>query len=110
MERKLFVSYIQQFISVTYHLNAVKYRYYTLKVGDKTAPNAVWYYPNPTDKFKPIKDYVAFYPNMMDACYVDDEQATPQPGDFYGGWVTKNIVGGQKGFKGTLIQKLEKPL
>lgn len=38
---------------------------------------------------------------MMDACYVDEEQATAQPGDFYGGWVTKNIVGGQKGFKGT---------
>lgn len=74
--------------------------YYSLKVGEKTAQNAVWYYPNPTEKFKPIKNFVAFYPGMMDACYVDEEQATAQPGDFYGGWVTKNIVGGQKGFKG----------
>jgi hypothetical protein len=37
----------------------------------------------------------------MDACYVDDERVQPQPGSFYGGWITKNIVGPFKGGPGT---------
>lgn len=77
-------------------------RYYTITVGDKTAANAAWVYPTPTANFALIKDYVAFYPSRMDACYVDDEQAQAQPGDFYGGWITKNIVGPFKGAPGTL--------
>ncbi|KAI1209916.1 DUF427-domain-containing protein [Annulohypoxylon truncatum] len=35
--------------------------YYTVKVGDKELTNAAWYYPEPFDKAKHIKDYVAFY-------------------------------------------------
>jgi hypothetical protein len=44
---------------------------------------------------------VAFYAGPMDACFVDDEQVTPQPGGFYGGWVTRNLVGPFKGSPGT---------
>lgn len=71
--------------------------YYTVQVEDKQAPNAAWYYPQPTSAFEEIKDYVAFYPSRMEACYVDDEQVKAQEGDFYGGWITSEIVGPFKG-------------
>ncbi len=29
----------------------------------------------------------------MDSCTVDGERVTPQPGQFYGGWITSDIVG-----------------
>ena len=38
-----------------------------------------------------IRDAVAFYPAAMDACHVDDEQVTAQPGGFYGGWITSDV-------------------
>lgn len=75
--------------------------YYTLVVGEKQVPNAGWSYPNPTPAFATIKDYIAFYPQIMDACYVDGEKAQPQPGGFYGGWITSDIVGPFKGEPGT---------
>lgn len=75
--------------------------YYTLRVGDKQATNAAWSYPNPTASFATIKDYLAFYPSRMDACYVNSEQVQSQPGDFYGGWITNDIVGPFKGGAGT---------
>lgn len=71
--------------------------YYTVKVNGKTLPDAAWYYTHPTSDYTGIKNYVAFYPGLMDACYVDGEQVRPQPGDFYGGWITKDIVGPFKG-------------
>jgi hypothetical protein len=48
-----------------------------------------------------IKDYLAFYPSKLDACYVDGEVVKPQEGDFYGGWITANIKGPFKGGPGT---------
>jgi uncharacterized protein (DUF427 family) len=75
--------------------------YYTVVVGDKQAPNAAWTYPDPTPNFASIKDYLAFYPQMMDVCLVDGEQVQPQPGGFYGGWITSDIVGPFKGEPGT---------
>jgi hypothetical protein len=38
----------------------------------------------------------------MEACLVDGEKVAAQPGDFYGGWITKAIVGPFKGGLGTL--------
>ena len=52
---------------------------------------------NPTPEFAAIAHYVAFYAAAMDACYVNGEKVTPQPGSFYGGWVTSDIVGPFKG-------------
>ncbi len=75
--------------------------YYNLKVKDKQVNNAGWYYHQPTDDFAPIKNYVAFYPSKMDACYLDGELVKAQEGDFYGGWITKDIVGPFKGGRGT---------
>ena len=75
--------------------------YYSLTVGDKTATNVGWYYPTPTPDFAAIANYVAFYAAPMDACYVDGERVTPQPGNFYGGWITSDIVGPFKGEAGS---------
>jgi len=75
--------------------------YWTLKVGDRRTENAAWSYPNPSPNYLAVKGYFAFYASKMDACYVDDEQAQPQDGDFYGGWITSDIVGPFKGGAGT---------
>jgi drug/metabolite transporter (DMT)-like permease/uncharacterized protein (DUF427 family) len=76
-------------------------RYYTVTVGDLQAINAAWSYPQPVAAYAAIQDYVAFYPQKMDACFVDGEKVRPQPGGFYGGWITEDIVGPFKGGPGT---------
>lgn len=76
-------------------------RYYTVAVGDRQAPNAAWFYPDPTPPFESMKNYVAFYPHLMEACYVNGELVQPQPGNFYGGWITSEIVGPFKGGAGS---------
>jgi hypothetical protein len=48
-----------------------------------------------------LTDHLALYAGMTDACYVDDERVVPQPGSFYGGWITSEIVGPFKGYPGT---------
>jgi uncharacterized protein (DUF427 family) len=75
--------------------------YFSVQVGDRTAPNAVWSYPDPSPGFEEIAGYLAFYPGPMDACLVDGEQAQPQPGSFYTGWVTRDIKGPFKGGPGS---------
>lgn len=71
--------------------------YYTVKVGDRIAQKAAWYYASPTPAFSAIRGYVAFYAAPMDACTVDGERVVPQPGGFYGGWITSDVVGPFKG-------------
>jgi uncharacterized protein (DUF427 family) len=78
-----------------------KARYFNLTIGDRTESEVAWYYPDPTASFASLKDYVAFYPGRMDACYLDGEQVKSQAGDFYGGWITHDIVGPFKGEAGT---------
>jgi len=48
-----------------------------------------------------MASFVAFYAQAMDACFVGEERAEPQPGGFYGGWVTSGVVGPFKGEPGT---------
>jgi len=75
--------------------------YYDVVAARRTAPDAAWGYDRPTPGFAPIAGYVAVYAGPMDACMVGDEQATPQPGGFYGGWVTDGVTGPFKGGPGT---------
>ncbi len=75
--------------------------YYTIVVNEKRAEGAAWFYPSPTVPFATLKDYIAFYAEPMDACFVNGEQVQPQPGNFYGGWITSTIVGPFKGGMGT---------
>lgn len=76
-------------------------RYYHVMVDDFVAENAAWSYPQPTAAYERIRDYVAFYAHLMDACYVDDQRVQSQLGGFYGGWITSDIEGPFKGQPGT---------
>jgi uncharacterized protein (DUF427 family) len=76
--------------------------YYRLKVGNRQVEDAAWFYPHPTPGYEAIQGHVAFYPAKMDACTVDGERVQAQPGDFYGGWITSEIVGPFKGGPGTI--------
>ena len=66
-------------------------------MNEKVAWRVAWSYAQPTAAFSNIKDHLAFYAWAMDACLVDGEKARPQPGNFYGGWITEDIVGPFKG-------------
>ena len=59
-----------------------------------------WSYPKPTPAFERIRGFISFYPALL-ACYVSNERVSAQPGNFYGGWITKEIVGPFKGEPGT---------
>ena len=59
-----------------------------------------WSYPDPGPSFSQIRDYVSFYPAVV-RCFVAGERVRAQPGKFYGGWITGEIVGPFKGEPGT---------
>ncbi len=71
--------------------------------GDAVAARAAWHYPSPTPAYAAIRDHVALYPGAVDRCTVDGEVVAPQPGGFYGGWVTSSVVGPFKGDPGTMF-------
>ena len=73
-------------------------KYWALKSEPGTA--IAWTYPRPRSRYDRLRNYVAFYPAMVD-CYVDGETVQPQPGRFYGGWITTDVVGPFKGEPGT---------
>ena len=60
-----------------------------------------WNYPTPSRGYELLTDRVAVYAGRMDRCTVDGEEVVPQPGGFYGGWITSDIVGPFKGEPGT---------
>ncbi|WP_435011197.1 DUF427 domain-containing protein [Tundrisphaera lichenicola] len=76
-------------------------RYHTLSVGERRSPDAAWSYPDPSRAFEAIRDHLAFYSSRVDECTVAGEVVQSQPGDFYGGWITSEIVGPFKGDPGT---------
>lgn len=78
-----------------------KGRYYHIHIGKRIIEDAVWYYADPKGHFVQIKNYLSFYPALMDTCIVGGEVARPQAGRFYGGWITDDIVGPFKGEPGT---------
>lgn len=59
-----------------------------------------WSYPTPSLGYETLEDRIAFYAGKVD-CTVDGEAVQPQPGDFYGGWITAEITGPFKGGPGT---------
>lgn len=76
-------------------------QYWTLDVGGARSDKAAWSYSDPSDEFRALKDYLAFYASRVDSCWVDEEQVQAQTGDFYGGWITSRVVGPFKGGPGT---------
>ena len=75
--------------------------YYTVRGGGVVATEGAWGYDQPSEAFRAIAGYVAFYASRMDACFVDGELVEPQPGGFYGGWITADVVGPFKGGAGS---------
>lgn len=76
-------------------------RYWTIRAGDRVAERAAWGYPDPTPTYAAIRGHLAVYAGAMDRCFVGDEAVTPQPGGFYGGWITSTVCGPFKGGPGT---------
>lgn len=75
--------------------------YWDVHGGDAVAGRSAWSYPSPTAAFAPLAGHVAFYAGPMDRCEVDGEVVMPQPGGFYGGWITSDVVGPFKGVPGS---------
>ena len=61
-----------------------------------------WTYPDPSPGYEVLRDFVSFYPGRVDAAWLDDERVQAQEGEFYGGWVTADLIGPFKGGPGTL--------
>ena len=76
--------------------------YFDIRAGGRHAPGGAWCYRTPVARFAPIKDHVAFYATAVDEAWVGGVRVAPQPGDFYGGWMTPNLTGRIKGAAGTL--------
>jgi uncharacterized protein (DUF427 family) len=75
--------------------------YWDVVVGDLVLARAGWSYPAPSRNFTVLRDHVAFYAGRFDRCSVDGETVRPQPGSFYGGWITPNLSGPFKGGPGS---------
>ena len=76
-------------------------RYWDVTLGGETLPRVSWSYPDPTPDFRLLKDHVAFFAAPFDRCSVDGETVIPQPGGFYGGWITSAVAGPFKGVPGS---------
>ena len=75
-------------------------KYWTLVDGARRLPKVAWSYPNPLAGAEPISDCVAFYPESLQ-CTVGGQPVRPQPGGFYGGWITPDLAGPFKGVAGS---------
>jgi uncharacterized protein (DUF427 family) len=75
--------------------------YWSLETPTRRIPDLAWSYEDPNAGFESIAGSLAFYAGRVDEAWVGDERATPQPGGFYGGWMTSRIVGPVKGGPGS---------
>jgi len=75
--------------------------YSHLAVEGHQSLDAAWLYEDPSPGYEELEGMIAFYPGRVDRCLVDEEVVIPQEGDFYGGWITSEIVGPFKGGPGT---------
>jgi uncharacterized protein (DUF427 family) len=77
-------------------------RYVDAVVGSRRFAAVGWMYPSPSKGYELLRDYVAFYPSRVDAAWMSEERVNAQEGEFYGGWITADLVGPFKGPPGTL--------
>lgn len=75
--------------------------YWSVRVESRLAKDSAWSYPRPDPGYEAITDYLGFYPRRMDACWVGEDRVSPQPGLYYGGWVTPELTGPFKGAPGS---------
>jgi uncharacterized protein (DUF427 family) len=76
--------------------------YWHLEIDGERLTDIAWSYPDPTPAFAVLRDHVAFYAGPFDLCSVDGERVVPQPGGFYGGWITSDLAGPFKGVPGSM--------
>jgi uncharacterized protein (DUF427 family) len=76
-------------------------RYLDVVGGSQVASHAGWSYPQPHEPYAMLVDHVAVYAGPMDEVRVDGEVVRPQPGGFYGGWITSAVTGPFKGVPGS---------
>jgi uncharacterized protein (DUF427 family) len=76
--------------------------YWDVVVGKDVAAEAAWSYASPSAAYPSLAGFLAFYASRVDECWVDDERVEAQAGDFYGGWITRDVTGPFKGAPGTL--------
>ena len=75
--------------------------YWSLDGVGRSLPDIAWSYERPSPGFAVIAGHLAFYAAKVDEAWVGEERAAPQPGGFYGGWMTSRIVGPVKGEPGS---------
>ncbi len=75
--------------------------YWSARLPSRSVPDVAWSYPEPFPEYAELAGYFAFFPGRVDACFVGEERVSPQPGDYYGGWITRDILGPFKGDAGT---------
>jgi uncharacterized protein (DUF427 family) len=75
-------------------------RYWSLQLPNHRLQNIAWGYDHPSSGFEKISGFLSFYPGRVE-CFVDGERVRPQPGGFYGGWLTNEIKGPVKGSPGS---------
>lgn len=96
----------QPYFAATRHVTECEWkgraRYWEITVAGRTTTDAAWSYPDPAPGYEALRDHLAFYPSRVDACWLDGERVRAQDGDFYGGWITHDVVGPFKGAPGTL--------
>ena len=76
-------------------------RYLDAVVHGRRFEAVAWTYPDPSLGYEALRDHVAFYPGRVDAAWLDEERVQAQEGDFYGGWITAELIGPFKGPRGT---------
>jgi uncharacterized protein (DUF427 family) len=75
--------------------------YWDAVVDGRRSPSVGWSYEDPVERYASLRGAVAFYPSRVDRALVDGETVRAQAGDFYGGWITDEVVGPFKGEPGT---------
>jgi uncharacterized protein (DUF427 family) len=77
-------------------------RYLDATVDGRRLDSIAWTYTDPSPEYEALRDHIAFYPGRVDAAWLNQERVHAQQSDFYGGWITRDLVGPFKGPIGTL--------
>lgn len=77
-------------------------QYWDAVAGNRRVRRVGWSYTNPSPGYTTLRGHIAFFPGRVDGAWLGDEQVQAQQSDFYGGWITGDLVGPFKGPAGTL--------
>lgn len=68
-------------------------RYYHVVVDDAHAARAAWGYSEAEGTYAPLRNSVSVFADLMDACFIADEQVLRLGSGYSAGWVTSNLTG-----------------